>query len=77
VVAPRIADVEVEEAYNRINMLVLRNTLMINIVDGCSISLPMSRPAAPPTSLMISGPAMSDSRIFSIAAAVESAIGGA
>jgi aspartyl-tRNA(Asn)/glutamyl-tRNA(Gln) amidotransferase subunit A len=77
VVAPRIADVEVEEAYNRINMLVLRNTLMINIVDGCSISLPMSQPAAPPTSLMISGPAMSDSRIFSIAAAVESAIGGA
>ncbi len=71
VVAPRIADVQEEKAYNRTNMQVLRNTLMINIFDGCSIALPMMKPGAPPTSLMLSGVAMSDHRLFGIAAAVE------
>ena len=71
VVAPRIADVQEEKAYNRTNMQVLRNTLMINIFDGCSIALPMMQPGAPPTSLMLSGVAMSDHRLLAIAAAVE------
>lgn len=76
VVAPRIADCQTDEDYNRNNMLVLRNTLMINIVDGCSIALPMMRPGDAPTSLMISAPAMADQRLFAIAAAIEAALGG-
>ena len=75
IVAPRIAEVETEEAYNRLNMLVLRNTLMINIFDGCSIALPMMQPGRPPTSLMLSGPAMGDRRLLDVAAAVERALG--
>ncbi len=71
IVAPRIAEVETDAEYNRINMLVLRNTLMMNVLDGCSIAIPMSQPGAPPTSLMISGPAMADRRIFAVAKAVE------
>ncbi len=71
VVAPRIADCDAVADYNRINMLVLRNTLMINVLDGCSIALPMHQRGAPPTSLMISGPAMSDHRILALAAAAE------
>lgn len=74
VVAPRIAEVETDEAYNRINMLVLRNTLMINVLDGCSIALPMHAPGQAPTSLMISGPAMADRRLFEVATEVEQAI---
>ena len=75
IVAPRIAEVETEEAYNRLNMLVLRNTLMINIFDGCSIALPMMQPGHPPTSLMLSGPALGDRRLFDVAAAVERGLG--
>ena len=74
IVAPRIDEVETEEAYNRINLLILRNTLMINIFDGCSIALPMSEAGAPPTSLMLSGPAMGDSRLFDVASAVEAVV---
>ena len=76
IVAPRIADVERDEDYNRLNMLVLRNTLMLNVLDGCSLALPMSKPGAPPTSLMISGPAMADRRILGLSAAVEAALAG-
>ncbi len=74
VVAPRIAACEPDAEYGRINLLVLRNTLMINVVDGCSIALPMHAAGAPPTSLMISGPAMADRRILALAAAVEDAL---
>ena len=74
VVAPKIADCEPDAEYNRINMLVLRNTMMLNVVDGCSIALPMHRAGAAPTSLMISGPAMTDHRVMAIAAAAETAL---
>ena len=43
VVPPRIADVEPDEAYRRINMLVLRNPSIANFIDGCSISIPCHR----------------------------------
>lgn len=76
-VAPRIADCAKDEDYNRLNMLVLRNTMMLNVLDGCSIAIPMHRPGAAPTSLMISGPAMSDGRILGLAGAAEAALSNA
>ena len=74
IVAPRIADLATDEAFNRTNMLALRNALMINIFDGCSIALPMSRPGAPPTSLMISAAPMADHRLFALSQSIETAI---
>lgn len=75
IVAPRIAEVEADEAFNRINLTVLRNTLMINIFDGCSIALPMHGPGRPPTSLMLSAAPLADRRLFEIAAGVETLLG--
>jgi len=74
ILPPREADVAKDEDYTRLNMASLRNTLTINIFDGCSISIPMSAPDAPPTSLMISGAAMADRRILGIAKSVEAVI---
>ena len=71
VVAPRIADCEPDAEYGRINLKVLRNTAILNILDGCSIAVPMHGAGAPPTSLMVSGPAMTDKRILALAAAIE------
>jgi aspartyl-tRNA(Asn)/glutamyl-tRNA(Gln) amidotransferase subunit A len=76
IVAPRIEDCAKEDDYNRINMLVLRNTLMINVVDGCSIAVPMHKAGQPPTSLMLSAPGMNDERLFGFANAVESELDG-
>jgi aspartyl-tRNA(Asn)/glutamyl-tRNA(Gln) amidotransferase subunit A len=75
ILPPREADLARDEDYTRLNMASLRNTLMINIFDGCSIALPMSASDAPPTSLMISGPAMADRRLLGIAKSIESALG--
>jgi aspartyl-tRNA(Asn)/glutamyl-tRNA(Gln) amidotransferase subunit A len=74
VIAPRFSEVEAEEEATRINLLILRNTLLINLFDGCSISLPMHVPGSAPTGLMLSAPAMADHRLFDIAAAVESTL---
>ena len=74
IIPPRIADLETDEEYRRQNMLILRNTLTINILDGCSISLPMGRRDGPPCGLMLSAPGGRDRQLFSVAAAVEAVL---
>jgi aspartyl-tRNA(Asn)/glutamyl-tRNA(Gln) amidotransferase subunit A len=71
IVAPRIADLNDERDYNRINLHILRNTAVGNFLDRCSISLPCHRDGEPPVGLMLMGETMGDARLFSIAAAIE------
>ncbi len=49
VAPPSIAPLEADDdLYGRTNLLALRNSTMINVIDGCAISLPMHRPGRPP-----------------------------
>ena len=74
IVPPRIADLDDEREYNRVNLLTLRNTALGNFFDRCSISLPCHREGEPPVGLMLVGETLGDARLFSIAAAVEAAL---
>jgi len=74
IVAPRIADLDDEREYNRINMLILRNTALGNFLDRCAISIPCHQPGDAPVGLMLMGETMGDARLFRIAAAVEAAL---
>jgi len=74
IVPPRIADLDDEREYNRINLHILRNTALGNFFDRCAISLPCHRAGEPPVGLMLMGETLGDSRLFSIAAAVEAAL---
>ncbi len=74
IVPPCIADLDDEREYNRINLLILRNTAVGNFLDRCSISLPCHREGEPPVGLMLMGETMGDARLFSIAAAVEATL---
>lgn len=71
IVPPRIADLADDEAFARANLYVLRNPSFINMIDGCAISLPISKPGAAPVGLMVAGLAGSDGEILEIARAVE------
>lgn len=73
-IPPAIAEVEDEREYNRINMLLLRNTSVGNFLDRCSISLPIHRPGEAPVGLMLTGEHMADAALFRTAAAVEAAL---
>ncbi|MGC1410406.1 MAG: amidase [Acetobacteraceae bacterium] len=74
IVPPRIADLDDEREYNRVNLLTLRNTALGNFFDRCSISLPCHREGEPPVGLMLVGETLGDARLFSIAAAIEAAL---
>jgi aspartyl-tRNA(Asn)/glutamyl-tRNA(Gln) amidotransferase subunit A len=74
IVPPRIAELQDEREYNRINLHILRNTVLGNFFDRCSISLPCHRAGEAPVGFMLVGETMTDARLFAIAAAVEAAV---
>ncbi len=73
---PLIADLADDAAYVKANMLSLRNCSLINILDGCAISLPCHHEGEPPVGLMLAGTGGADRRIFELAAAIEPIIRG-
>jgi aspartyl-tRNA(Asn)/glutamyl-tRNA(Gln) amidotransferase subunit A len=75
-VPPRVAELEDDREYNRINLLLLRNTAFGNFLDRCAISLPCHRAGEAPVGLMLMGETMGDARLFAVAAAVEAVLGG-
>jgi aspartyl-tRNA(Asn)/glutamyl-tRNA(Gln) amidotransferase subunit A len=71
---PRIADLADDKAFTRANLLSLRNCTLINMIDGCSISLPCHREGEVPVGLMLAAPGGADRRIFELAAGMEDLI---
>ena len=71
---PRIADLADDKAFTVQNLRSLRNCTLINMIDGCAISLPAHREGEVPVGLMLAGAGGSDRRIFELAAAMEGAI---
>lgn len=78
IVAPLLADVapgpERDEAFFRLNALLLRNPSVVNMLDGCAISIPCHAPHEQPTGLMIWHGALCDDTVLNIAAQAESAM---
>ncbi len=75
VAPPEIAPLEADDAlYGRTNLLTLRNSTLINVIDGCAASLPMHRAGEAPAGLTVAGVAGSDRRLLAVAAAVEAAL---
>jgi aspartyl-tRNA(Asn)/glutamyl-tRNA(Gln) amidotransferase subunit A len=71
IAAPRLADLVSAEAYTRVNALVLRNSSVVNFIDGCGISIPCHEPGAAPVGLTLFGSHQTDRRLLEIAAAAE------
>src|ERR1700731_3379917 len=71
---PRIADLADEKAFTKANLLSLRNCSLINMIDGCAISLPCHREGDVPVGLMLAASGGADRRIFELATAMEGVI---
>jgi aspartyl-tRNA(Asn)/glutamyl-tRNA(Gln) amidotransferase subunit A len=71
---PRIADLADDKAFTKANLLSLRNCTLINMIDGCAISLPAHREGEAPVGLMLASSGGSDRRIFELAAGMEGII---
>ena len=71
---PRIADLADDKAFTHANLLALRNCSLINVIDGCAISLPAHREGEVPVGLMLAATGGADRRIFELAAGMEGVI---
>ncbi|MBC7801978.1 MAG: amidase [Gemmatimonadaceae bacterium] len=71
IVPPRIDALADDAEYARVNTLVLRNPLLANFLDRCSISIPAHRAGEAPVGFMLTGETGGDDRLFAIAAAIE------
>lgn len=78
IVAPPIAQVapgaERDDEFFRVNALLLRNPSVVNMLDGCAISLPCHAPDELPVGLMIWHGALRDDTILNIALQAEAAL---
>lgn len=58
---------EDDDEYGRLNLLMLRNPTVVNLLDGCAISVPMEAAGEPPSGLMLAGLGGTDDDLLRIA----------
>ncbi|MDB5894228.1 MAG: amidase, partial [Rhodoferax sp.] len=75
IVAPPIANLAPnpahDDAFFRVNGMLLRNPSVVNMLDGCAISLPCHAPGELPSGLMLWQAAMHDEALLNVALEVE------
>ncbi|MDE2295106.1 MAG: amidase [Gammaproteobacteria bacterium] len=71
IVAPPLDALAADEDYARINAQALRNTSIVNFIDGCAISLPCHDPGEPPVGLSLFASGNTDRRVLAAAASLE------
>src|SRR5260221_10743644 len=74
-IAPPIEGLERNaETFRLANGNMLRNTSLINFLDGCALTLPIHAPREAPVGLMVVGFSGEDERVLSAGAAIEAAL---
>lgn len=73
--APRLADLTSDDArFFATNGLVLRNTTVLNFLDGCALSLPCQSPGELPVGLSVGGVHGADARVLQVGRAIEACL---
>lgn len=70
ILPPKLAAMESDDSYFATNRLVLRNTTLANIADGCSISVPFTH-SDQTIGLMLTAPNAHDEALLSLALQIE------
>jgi amidase/aspartyl-tRNA(Asn)/glutamyl-tRNA(Gln) amidotransferase subunit A len=65
---------ERDDAFFAANALLLRNTSVVNMLDGCALSLPCHVAGELPSSMMIWQGPMKDDAVLNIALVIEAAL---
>jgi aspartyl-tRNA(Asn)/glutamyl-tRNA(Gln) amidotransferase subunit A len=75
--APTIAEVVAsDESYFRMNTRMLRNPSLVNLFDGCALSIPCHREGDAPVGLMLAGLHGQDNPVLSLGLAIEKLLSG-
>ena len=70
-IAPLLAD---DRAFFATNALLLRNPSVVNLLDGCALSLPCHVPGEMPVGLMVWSSALQDDAVLDVSLAIEAAL---
>ena len=74
-VAPALAPLLAsDKGFFAINALLLRNPSVVNMLDGCALSLPCHAPGQMPVGLMVWGVAMTDDAVLGVSLAIEAGL---
>ena len=76
-IAPPIAAFAADADFFRLNARILRNPSLVNFLDRCAITLPVSRPGEAPVGLMLIGPHNGDKRLLAMARGLETVLAAA
>jgi aspartyl-tRNA(Asn)/glutamyl-tRNA(Gln) amidotransferase subunit A len=71
VVAPPIAQFADDADFFRLNARILRNPSLVNFLDRCAVTLPVSLPGEAPVGVMLIGAHGADQRLLALAQALE------
>ena len=78
IVAPALAPLVASDAdFHAANALLLRNPSVVNLLDGCALSLPCHAPGELPVGLMVWSSAMRDDEVLGASLAIEAALASA
>lgn len=74
-IAPPISEViKDDETYYKINGRMLRNPSVVNVFDGCALSIPCHESGEAPVGLMVAGTQNQDQHILAVGRAVEAVV---
>jgi aspartyl-tRNA(Asn)/glutamyl-tRNA(Gln) amidotransferase subunit A len=73
-IAPPVDALDDDDEYSRVNLLMLRNPTVVNVLDGCALSIPMHDDGEPPAGLMVASVAGDDTRLLRVGAWIEGAL---
>ena len=77
ITAPPVSAFAKDEDYRRLNALILRNTSLINFLDGCAATVPIQQPGQAPVGLMVAGMGGQDRHILAVSRGIEQALAAA
>jgi amidase/aspartyl-tRNA(Asn)/glutamyl-tRNA(Gln) amidotransferase subunit A len=76
-VAPLVSDLAGDDAFFATNARLLRNPSVVNMLDGCALSLPCHRAGEMPVGLMVWSSALRDDSVLDVSLAIERALSDA
>jgi aspartyl-tRNA(Asn)/glutamyl-tRNA(Gln) amidotransferase subunit A len=75
IVAPPMTPlIDDDDAFFAANALLLRNPAVVNLLDGCALTLPCHAPGEMPVGLMVWGAALRDDTVLDASLAIEAAL---
>ncbi|MBI4189860.1 MAG: amidase [Betaproteobacteria bacterium] len=75
IIAPAIVDVERDDqTWHKTNFALARNSIIINLIDGCALSIPCHRAGEAPVGLMVAGVTGTDPKILQVGMAMEAVL---